>query len=841
MPGSISNEELARVEQIVNQVDSYFGQLMVSITRTINNGTDNILLDTKKIFEQREKLLQGLHKDTYEQWKKLNDRTTKLSKSEINEKKKLEEDLNKYRQQLTTASINAEIRATENKYKQASIAQKREINKQNIESIKQTLSRLQEEQELELSISENTESEKQKIREKYAQEEISLRQTLAKEQSKLDKLASAKYIGRGKDLVGIYQDMQAHSKESLTQRSKDLQQQIAAKKEEYLYAEDEEERKRAAAELNALGREKASNDAMLTVVTAISNTTKKIEENIGQSVDKAMENISKYMPKMDARLQGTGKDYAALSAMVRQNLAVSPFVKQTEVLESLSKLVSAGIVRNLEQRAFLDSVSDKISETFNALNSTLTRLVRLQQYDTTAARLGMREGLTEFFNTQFMDSSYLNDMYDTVSGAIIEANSLLSRDESVAFEYAVQKWLGSLYSLGASESFISDIAKGINYLATGNVQSLAGDNALQNLLAMSAARSGGKGYAQMLKEGLDASDVNTLMVSMVKYLQEIAAGTATNRVVKSAYGGVFGLGVSDFTSISNVANLASIAAQNWGFSEATANAAAQVGGIASRTSISNMIENLFENAFYTIGSHIAENPVLYTLWKVTDLIKSAGGIPLPNLGVLGNFLDLTAYHVDDIMKAGLIGAGSIGLIADIVGNLSNGGNLAFGNWGPVTSKSKGGNGLSKSAYVTSGSSSDIQSQSLTETTEQAQETTAITNKNVKANYSFDDLYDTLFTAGKQMPMQVTVTNSVGVTLDDIRDDEANIIRSYVDERVKDIVAAVIASSFTPESGNSMSVIIKNPIEEPVPISVTNPEITDYYTQAALQPPQVEVL
>ena len=415
---------------------------------------------------------------------------------------------------------------------------------------------------------------------------------------------------------------------------------------------------------------------MLTVVTAISNTTKKIEENIGQSVDKAMENISKYMPKMDARLQGTGKDYAALSAMVRQNLAVSPFVKQTEVLESLSKLVSAGIVRNLEQRAFLDSVSDKISETFNALNSTLTRLVRLQQYDTTAARLGMREGLTEFFNTQFMDSSYLNDMYDTVSGAIIEANSLLSRDESVAFEYAVQKWLGSLYALGVSQEAVGNIAQGLSYISTGNINALNSNQGMQTLFAM-ATENAGMSYSSMLTQGLDAEMVDTLMLSMVNYLGEIAKNTS-NQVVKSQWADILNMTVSDLRAVSNLteADMAAISSQsNLNFSQSRSSVASFLGSneFFNRYSSQELVANILENALFGKGMAISLDPTASTQYLLQSFHESLMGN--------GSIIEKFGIWLENTMRAASVDALSeLDYIEPILTAAMFGGKATFNEW-----------------------------------------------------------------------------------------------------------------------------------------------------------------
>ena len=112
-------------------------------------------------------------------------------------------------------------------------------------------------------------------------------------------------------------------------------------------------------------------------------------------------------------------------------------------------------------------------------------------------------------------------------------------ENALSFEYQVQKWLGSLYSLGMDSGTISTIAQGLNYLGTGNVEALNGNESLQSLLAMSASRAG-ISYADILTGGLDADTTNNLMKSMIEYLKSIAENTDNNQVTKSAYSTGFG-------------------------------------------------------------------------------------------------------------------------------------------------------------------------------------------------------------------------------------------------------------------------------------------------------------
>lgn len=165
----------------------------------------------------------------------------------------------------------------------------------------------------------------------------------------------------------------------------------------------------------------------------------------------------------------------------------------------------------------------------------------------------MEKALNDMLNSYYKDTTYLKDVFDNVSSAIFEMTANQSREQAVETEFVVQKWLGSLYSLGASSNAVQQIATGLGYLGSGNVQALAGNTGLQNLLALSASKAG-LDYAGLLTNGMSGNDINRLMEAMVKYLSEIAEDTRENRVVTSSYGNIFGLSLSDVKSFANLSS-----------------------------------------------------------------------------------------------------------------------------------------------------------------------------------------------------------------------------------------------------------------------------------------------
>lgn len=495
-------------------------------------------------------------------------------------------------------------------------------------------------------------------------------------------------------------------------------------------------------------------------------------------VNVAIEDVTKYRTGIMARLQGIGGgeyDYSSMLGTVSKNLAASPYIQTKKYMENLDKAVEKGIAYNVEQRAFLNTVKDSIATTFDAFDSNLMRLIRLQQADSTAARLGMEAALTKTLNSVFSDTSYLSDMYDNITAAIVESEATMSRNQATEFEYVVQKWMGALYSLGASQSMINQIAQGINYLGTGNVQALSSNTPLQTLFAMSASRAEGLDYAQMLVEGLDASNTNKLLKSMVEYLREIAVDNKNNNVVKAAYGDLYQMSLADMKAITSLSSedITSIYSQTMSYGEMNKELENQFSNISKRLSTGEMINNILDNFVYNIGSSIAQDAVTYTIWQVTDLIQNAtGGLHIPAISVFGNMVDLSSFTLEGIMKTGIVGLSTLGQIGNILSSLKSGG-LDLNMWNSQDTLTRGQieeitNGsvttTSGSTYVGSSSSSDIKKSSIAGAVEESADVEEITGEKNKAEYTFDDFYKAVYEDHDPLPVYLDNTFGLGKIL-----------------------------------------------------------------------------
>lgn len=497
-----------------------------------------------------------------------------------------------------------------------------------------------------------------------------------------------------------------------------LKLRIAAEK-------DDEKRKKLLKELEAKETAQALKKSLSKIASRlISDATAQIKQQANL--------YGQYSASINARLQTfkNQKDEAfnGLSNLIRKNTALSPYIKQEEMLSNLNELVELGINYNLEQRAFLTTVTDKIVTTFNALDETLLHMVRLQQQDTTQARMGMEAYLTKYLNSAYEDSSYLNSLYDTVTENLFEASSQLGRDASIELEYVVQKWLGSLYSVGVGSDFISTIAQGLGYLGSGNVDALNSNSSLQNLLVMAANRSG-VDYSSILTQGLNANTANKLLQGIVGYVQEISK--SNNQVVRSQYAQIFGMSLSDMTATLNLKlnDLISIGKDILTYDKATLELSSQLSLVGDRMQMSERLTNLYSNLMASTAGKIASSPAKYMTYMATDIVKNILS-DLPSIGVMGNFIDLGG-NIAQILQGGIVGLNLVSSLVGGLSSLSNGGSLSLNNWAGNESTSRGSgfgaitsgysSTTSTSAYIGSSSSSDIYSSSVTAAKDQAKE------------------------------------------------------------------------------------------------------------------------
>lgn len=505
-------------------------------------------------------------------------------------------------------------------------------------------------------------------------------------------------------------------------------------------------------------REQAKNQAikdknLVSALNAVNSTVAKLSGDYQKAFNEASTILNDYQGSIDARLQGSDKTFKDLSDTISSNLSISPYIKTTKVLEKLKEATEKGINYNLEQRTFLASLTDKIATTFDAFDSNLMRIIRLQQADSTASRLGMEASLTKLFNNMFEDSSYLSETADQVAGALVDAQSQMNNQGAAEFEYIVQKWLGALGSLGMGSDTLTQIATGLNYLATGDVTNLASNNALQTMFAMAASNANLE-YSELLLDGLDANKTNQLLEGMITYLKEIA-DNSENQVVKAAYGDIFNMSHSDMRALSNLtaAEISTLAGNTMSYGQMQTELNNQFNQLSARTSLATMLTNVYDNVMYGMASDMVNNPVTFAMTKMLNWMKETEtDINIPFINAMGFGLDLNA-SVGDLMQMGLGITQAFSMTSNILSGLSSGGGLDLDNWN-ASETTKRGAGLNLSSlstlggtsgsigtFAVSGSSSDTKTSTMSSATDDSEESKKITNKNSKPpEKTIEDLY-----------------------------------------------------------------------------------------------------
>ena len=440
--------------------------------------------------------------------------------------------------------------------------------------------------------------------------------------------------------------------------------------------EDDDEVKEAREETESLGAtmKYAMDQMTVKLCNALTDLTKQVEEK--------MFVYAEHSAEFDARLAGSVYRWGAISDEVSDKLSAAGIVTQDTMIEKLGKLIDEGVALDLTERAFLLSIQDNIQKTFDVADGTLLRIIRLQRSDSTAQRLGMERLINKFLNHTFQDTSYLNESFDKVTDALLEATSYMSFEKSTGFEYMVQKWLGSLSSVGFSADSISTIAQGIGYLSSGDVSSLSSNDELQTLIAMSASRAG-QSYSELLVTSPTILEINDLMKAMVEYLQEIAENE--NLVVRSEYAHLLGLKQSDLTAISRLSNseidsiynnaVKTASKENELSDQMYKEAQQAIFDIGDNMHMSQQMENVFDNIMTSTAEELA-NGVSYIVYKGASILESlTGGIEIPFINVYGFGLDLN-MSLEQLIKTGVTGlsflTGALPGILSAVGSLATG-------------------------------------------------------------------------------------------------------------------------------------------------------------------------
>jgi hypothetical protein len=295
--------------------------------------------------------------------------------------------------------------------------------------------------------------------------------------------------------------------------------------------------------------------------------------------------------------------------------------------------------------------------------------------------------------------------------------------------------MGSLYSVGMSQEAVQGIANALGQIAAGQVDALTSGTGASNLLIM-AANQAGKSISEILTEGLNAQETNDLMQAMVNYLADLAEASKDSRVVQQQLANVYGVKASDLKAATNLATTETtddIYKKSLTYDNMLNQLFRMAGSMGSRTSIGEMMSNVWANGQYTLAGSMASSPISYLTYKLASLLDSTvGGIGIPSLTVMMNGVDLETT-VADLMRVASIGTGVLGSLGPIISGLASsfsgqamlqkmgieqGSGLMItprgdGGLGALDSSS-GGQSTSGSGYVGNASGSDVKNATLQE-------------------------------------------------------------------------------------------------------------------------------
>lgn len=542
-----------------------------------------------------------------------------------------------------------------------------------------------------------------------------------------------------KDIHKFEQKLEEENQKAWKKRRKERSKELRDNFSNTLLHGTWEERKDAisSAFKNDTGGKDIKN-GLATMALAISDLSKLL--------DKKVDDIASHQSSINTRLWGSKElgggsnmHFQAIQGKYLAAAGASGFVRQETLMSNLESFVAKGIAHNVDQRAFLETLKDKIASTFNAADGTLLRLVRIQQQDTTAGRLGMEAALNAFLNNMYETTEYLSDVAASVRSSLEEMEALMEGAQAAEIEYQVQKWMGSMYSVGMSQGSVQSLAGVLGQIGAGDISGLS--SGAGNLVIM-AANNAGLSISDILTNGLDSDKTNSLMQAMVNYLAEIADSSADSRVVQQQLANVYGLKASDLRAAKSLSRSNSaIAGSSLSYSGMLGNLSSMTNSMWLRTSLGEIMTNVWDNAQYALAGSMAANPASYLLYKMASLLDATtGGIAIPAISAAGFGVDLETT-VADLMRVGAMGTAVPGLLASAFGSIAGNvvpssmlrlmgigqGSMNVTTRGDGTViKASSGTSTSQSAFIGNGSSSDI----IDSTMAGAEET--VQNKKIEA-------------------------------------------------------------------------------------------------------------
>lgn len=397
---------------------------------------------------------------------------------------------------------------------------------------------------------------------------------------------------------------------------------------------------------------------------------------ITKGIDEGIKVYSQYAIKVNTAMLGAEKTYRLAVENLNNAIGSTGLARMSDVLSEMNNLTTRGIIANVEQKSFLAAIKDGIVSTFDVADSTMLRLIKLQGEESTTNRLVMQASLRDYLNAQYENSQYIYENYKQVSDSLLEATSLLTSSLSLSLESTVQKWMGSLSSVGMSTNAINNLAQAIGYLGSGDLQGMS-SSGVQKLVMMGASRAG-LSYSDMLIGGVSAENAEALMAGMVKYLGSLTG----NNVILSEYAKIFGISVSDIVAARNATEeVDNILGSQIAYTETALSKYLTQYNETLNSVPSVLYDTLMDNMFFGMGMNVARSRGAYATYQVGGMLSSLGsdfakseGKIMSTIGTVMNIAGIAA-QLGSALGIGQEDGGSASATARTLKNLVN----SFGN------------------------------------------------------------------------------------------------------------------------------------------------------------------
>ena len=213
-----------------------------------------------------------------------------------------------------------------------------------------------------------------------------------------------------------------------------------------------------------------------------------------------------------------------------------------------------------------------------------------------------------------------------------------------------------MYSVGMSQEAVQGLGGVLGKLASGQLAAIT--NGGQGNLVIMAANNAGLNVADILNNGLNSQTTNQLMDSVVDYLAKIYDQAGESKVIQQQLASVYGMTASDLRAAVNLSrSRGAVSKSGLSYNDAINRLYSMAGSMHQRASVGELLSNAFSNFQYTMSAGIANNPALYAIYSIGNLLQdTVGGINIPAFSIAGNMVDLETSVANLMMSGALAGS-----------------------------------------------------------------------------------------------------------------------------------------------------------------------------------------